>query len=57
MTIGYQSVNVFSGVFASAARTPGKVALTEDARSLTYGRLAERIERIAWGCGPATMRR
>lgn len=47
MTIGYQSVNVFSGVFASAARTPGKVALTEDARSLTYGRLAERIERIA----------
>ena len=42
-----QSITIADGIFASASRTPQKVAIREAERSLTYSRLAERIVRLA----------
>jgi len=41
------SITISDGIFASASRTPGKVAIREGQRSLTYDRLAERVLRVA----------
>lgn len=43
----FMPITLSSGVRASAARTPDKVALTEDERSLTYARLVKRIDQVA----------
>ena len=43
----YRPVTIASGVRTSAERTPGKIALREGARELSYARLAERIDRVA----------
>ena len=43
----FMPITLSSGVRASAARTPNKVALTEDERSLTYDRLVKRIDQVA----------
>ena len=42
-----RSITIADGIFASASRTPQKVAIREAERSLTYLRLAERIVRLA----------
>ena len=42
-----RSITIADGIFASASRTPQKVAIREAGRSLTYSRLAERIVRVA----------
>jgi long-chain acyl-CoA synthetase len=42
-----RSITIADGIFASAARTPAKIAIREGARSLNYARLAERILRVA----------
>ena len=41
------SVTIPDGVRAAAARTPGKTALVEGGRSLTYAQLIERIDRVS----------
>ncbi|WP_068026305.1 class I adenylate-forming enzyme family protein [Rhodoplanes sp. Z2-YC6860] len=41
------SITIADGIFASASRTPQKIAIREGERSLTYSRLAERIVRLA----------
>src|SRR6185295_2487027 len=41
------SITIADGIFASASRTPQKVAIREAGRSLTYSHLAERIVRLA----------
>ncbi len=38
---------IADGVRTAAARTPGKVAVTDGARQLTFGRLAERIDCVS----------
>jgi long-chain acyl-CoA synthetase len=38
------------GMHAAAARTPGKIALLCEGRTLTYGSLADRARRVAGGC-------
>jgi len=40
------SQTIVSGVLASARRTPGKIALTEGERALTFGELADRIAQV-----------
>jgi long-chain acyl-CoA synthetase len=45
-TAAYLPVTISSGVRASAARTPEKVALSEGLRRLTYAQLANRIDRV-----------
>jgi acyl-CoA synthetase (AMP-forming)/AMP-acid ligase II len=42
-----RSITISDGVFASASRTPEKMAVREGERSLTYAKLAERILRVA----------
>lgn len=42
-----RSITIADGIFASASRTPGKTAIRQDKRSLTYSSLAERILRVA----------
>ena len=42
-----RSITISDGIFASASRTPRKVALREGERTLTYAQLAERIVRLA----------
>src|SRR5437588_2571982 len=42
-----RSITISDGIFASASRTPRKVAIREGERSLTYAQLAERIVRLA----------
>jgi len=42
-----RSITISDGIFASANRTPRKVALREGERTLTYSQLAERIVRLA----------
>ncbi|MGB8242561.1 MAG: class I adenylate-forming enzyme family protein, partial [Pseudolabrys sp.] len=42
-----RSITIADGIFASASRTPGKTAIRQDERSLTYSSLAERILRVA----------
>ena len=42
----FMPITISSGIRASAARTPHKVALSEDRRSLTYAQLVERIDRV-----------
>ncbi len=44
---GSRSITISDGIFASASRTPRKVAIREGERSLTYAQLAERIVRLA----------
>jgi acyl-CoA synthetase (AMP-forming)/AMP-acid ligase II len=44
---GSRSITISDGVFASASRTPGKIAIREGDRSLTYEKLAERVRRVA----------
>ena len=41
------SITIADGIFASASRTPQKMAIREGERSLTYASLAERILRLA----------
>lgn len=43
----YLPLTIADGVRSSAARTPGKVALAEGARKLTYAELVERIDRVS----------
>jgi acyl-CoA synthetase (AMP-forming)/AMP-acid ligase II len=43
----YRPLLVDSGMRAAANRTPGKIALAEGERSLTYARLVERIDRVS----------
>jgi long-chain acyl-CoA synthetase len=38
---------ISDGIRAAAARTPGKVAIREGGRSLTYGAVTERIDRVS----------
>jgi len=45
----YRPVTIASGVRTSAERTPGKIALREGARELSYARLVKRIDRVANG--------
>lgn len=45
----YRPVQIADGVRTSARRTPGKIALQEGARTLTYGEVVERIDRVASG--------
>jgi long-chain acyl-CoA synthetase len=42
----FMPITISSGIRASAARTPSKVALSEEKRSLTYAQLVERIDRV-----------
>src|SRR4051794_8495935 len=42
-----RSITISDGVFASASRTPDKMAIREGERSLSYAKLAERILRVA----------
>ncbi|MCX7171451.1 MAG: AMP-binding protein, partial [Proteobacteria bacterium] len=42
----FMPITISSGIRASAARTPHKVALSENQRSLTYAQLVERIDRV-----------
>ena len=42
-----RSITISDGVFASASRTPDKMAVREGERSLTYAKLAERVLRVA----------
>ncbi len=42
----FMPITISSGIRASAARTPSKVALSEDKRSLTYAQLVENIDRV-----------
>ena len=42
-----RSITISDGVFASASRTPDKMAIREGERSLTYVNLAERVRRVA----------
>jgi long-chain acyl-CoA synthetase len=42
-----RSITISDGIFASASRTPRKVAIREGERSLTYAQLAERTVRVA----------
>ena len=42
-----RSITISDGIFASASRTPGKMAIREGDRSLTYAKLAERVVRVA----------
>lgn len=42
-----RSITISDGIFASASRTPDKIAIREGERSLTYARLAERVLRVA----------
>jgi long-chain acyl-CoA synthetase len=42
-----RSITIADGIFASASRTPGKTAIREGARALTYAALAERVVRVA----------
>ena len=42
-----RSITIADGIFASASRTPRKVAIREGERSLTYTQLAERTVRVA----------
>jgi long-chain acyl-CoA synthetase len=42
-----RSITISDGIFASANRTPGKTAIREGERSLSYSTLAERILRVA----------
>jgi acyl-CoA synthetase (AMP-forming)/AMP-acid ligase II len=42
-----QSILIADGIRASAGRTPGKVAIRESDRTLTYAQLVERIARVA----------
>lgn len=44
---GLQSIAIFDGIFASAGRSPRKVAIRENERELTYAEMAERIVRVA----------
>jgi len=41
------SVTIPDGIRAAAARTPGKIALVERDRQLTYSRLIERLDRVS----------
>jgi len=45
----YRPVTIASGVRTSAERTPGKIALREGARELSYARLVKRIDRVPNG--------
>jgi len=47
MSTPYIPLTLSSGVRASAARTPDKVALTENERCLSYAQLIDRIDRVA----------
>src|SRR3954467_298781 len=42
-----RSITIADGIFASASRTPQKIAIREGERSLTFSKLAERIVRLA----------
>jgi long-chain acyl-CoA synthetase len=42
----YQPISIASGVRAAAARTPGKIALRDGERTLTYAALYDRIQRV-----------
>jgi acyl-CoA synthetase (AMP-forming)/AMP-acid ligase II len=42
-----RSILISDGIRASAGRTPGKVAIRESGRTLTYAQLVERIARVA----------
>jgi long-chain acyl-CoA synthetase len=42
-----RSITISDGIFASASRTPGKVAIREGKRALTYAQLAERTVQVA----------
>lgn len=45
-TPAHLPVTITSGIRASAARTPGKVAVSEGPRRLTYAQLVDRIDRV-----------
>ena len=47
LPVTYRPVLIDTGVRASAARTPGKVALAMGERSRTYAQLVERLDRVA----------
>ncbi len=47
----FRPVTVDSGIRAAACRTPGKTALREGTRNLTFRQLVDRIDRVA--CGAA----
>lgn len=42
-----RSILIADGIRAAAARTPGKIAIVESGRSLTFGALVERIDRVS----------
>jgi acyl-CoA synthetase (AMP-forming)/AMP-acid ligase II len=42
-----RSITIADGIFASASRTPDKMAIREGERSLTYAKLSERVLRVA----------
>ena len=44
---GSRSILISDGIRAAAARTPGKTAIVQGDRSLTYRRLVERIDRVS----------
>ncbi|MBI5920596.1 MAG: AMP-binding protein [Betaproteobacteria bacterium] len=43
----FMPITISSGIRASAARTPDRVALSEGEQSLTYAKLVDRIDRVA----------
>ena len=45
----YRSTTIATGIRTAAQRTPGKVALREGERTLTYRQLVERIDRVSAG--------
>src|SRR5438105_13734436 len=42
-----RSILIADGIRAAAARTPGKIAITESGRTLSFRALVERIDRVA----------
>lgn len=53
----YRPLLLSGGLHASAARSPGKVALICEERSHTYGSLAARVRRVCGGAGALGLRR
>ena len=45
----YRSITISSGITAAAGRTPGRVAIEEGARRLTFAQLCARMYRVANG--------
>jgi long-chain acyl-CoA synthetase len=45
--LGRQSISIYDGIFAAAARTPQKIAIRENLREMSYATLAERIVRVS----------